>query len=332
MPDMDRRQLLGATALAGAALTSGATIAAGHQGGEMADLTGQTVLITGCSSGFGNLAATLFARRGAKVIATMRNLPRREADDMLQVVADENLDIHVVEIDVTSDESVAAGVAEAERLAGGALDILVNNAGIAVGTTVELQDMDATELIFDTNVFGPQRVSRAALPRMREAGKGLIFNVSSQLGRVIIPGFGLYSASKFALEAQSEQMAYELAQHGIEVCVIQPGGYPTEIWENSNQLTQALLDRTDEARKDAYAAIVATAIRSESGSSTDPMDVPNAMLEVAAMPAGTRPLRRPVHPGTKPQLAINEVSAKTQLAMLGGSPYGPAIRAVQNEA
>ena len=323
-----RRQLLGGTAAlvavgAGAALKAQTSAPA-----DAPDLSGKFILITGCSSGFGYLGAQHYARLGATVVASMRNLPRPEADALLAAGADENLDIHIVEIDVRDDASVAAGVAEAERIAGGGLDILINNAGIGTGLPVELQDQLATEAIFDTNVFGPQRMARAVLPAMRERGGGQIVNISSQLGRVIVPGFGLYSATKFALEAMSEQMAYELAPHGIEVTLIQPGGYPTEIWENSNANTRALLERLDARQKAAYPGFVASAMRAGAGADTDPMDVPRAIAEIAAMPAGTRPLRRPVHPHSIPQAEINAVSAKAQRELLGGSPFAPLVSRV----
>ncbi|MGB7404473.1 MAG: SDR family oxidoreductase [Pacificimonas sp.] len=315
-----RRQLLGAGA-ATAALAATATTAAHHGGSNHPDLSGKTVLITGCSSGFGFLAAQHFARCGAKVVATMRNLPRPEADALLASVADENLDIHIVEIDVLDDASATTGVAEAERLAGGAIDVLVNNAGISTSGPVEVSDMAAAELMFGTNVYGPQRMARAALPKMREKGGGVIINVTSQLGRVMYPGFGLYSGTKFALEAMSEQMAYELAPRGVEVSIVQPGGYPTEIWENAQANTRALYAREDDARLAAYPELTQLS-ENGGGGTTDPMDVPRAMADIAAMAPGTRPLRRPVHPGRKPQTAINEVSAKTQMAMLESGPFG----------
>ena len=323
---LSRRQMLAASAATGAILATGPVTAA--QNMAKPDLSGKSVLITGSSSGFGNLGAILYAELGAKVFATMRNLPRIEADDLRYAVdEDSSLDITVLELDVLSDDSVNMAVAEAERINGGALDIVVNNAGIGTGTSVELQDMEAMRLLFETNVMGPQRVARAALPAMRKKKSGLIMNVSSQLGRVIVPGIGLYSSSKFALEALSEQMAYELVPHGIEVTVVQPGGFPTKIWDNGNKLTMAMLDRATDDQKAAYPELVAGALRN-GGGSTDPNDVPREMAKVMAMEPGKRPLRLPVHPARKPQLMINDVSAKTQVAMLGESPFGPWIKAV----
>lgn len=321
---ISRRQLLGAGVAAGALA---AAPAAAQTQAAAPDLSGRSMLITGTSSGFGHLGALHYARLGAKVIASMRNLPRPEAEALRRAAGEEDLDLHVVEIDVLSDEQVARGVAEAERIAGGGLDVLVNNAGIGISGPVELQDMEATRLIFDTNVFGYHRMARAVLPRMRARRAGLIFNVSSQLGRVIVPNLGHYSATKFAVEAMSEQMAYELAPRGIEVTIIQPGGYPTRIWESGRRLTETLLARVEEERKAGYPELMQNALRG-GGGTTDPMDVPRAIAAVVAMPAGTRPLRQAVHPGPKPQEPINRVSAEVQRAMLGQSPYAPWVEDV----
>lgn len=293
------------------------------------DLSGVSILITGSSSGFGRLGAEHYARLGAKVFATMRNLPRPEAAELEALAKTDNLDITVIEIDVTNDLQIKAGVAKAEKMAGGALDVLINNAGISYGGPIEVQDMDATRHIFDTNVYGPHRMSRAALPAMRKAGGGYIVNVSSQLGKLIIPGFAMYSPTKFALEAMSEQMAYELVPHNIEVSIVQPGGYPTKIWANSQANSRSLRERlTDENIKTYPQTTGLGASNGGGGGETDPMDIPRATAAMIAMKPGTRPLRKPVHPGMKPQIPVNDVSAKQQLAWLGESPFGPAMKAV----
>jgi NAD(P)-dependent dehydrogenase (short-subunit alcohol dehydrogenase family) len=324
MSEANRRTVLKSAAALGAASAMPSALSAADK-----PLAGKSVLITGASSGFGYLAALHLAREGAKVVASMRNIPRPEVDELAVNAKGEGLEINIVEIDVTSDEQVTAGVAEAEKIIGGPIDILVNNAGIGLTGPVELQDMEATRLMFDTNVFGAHRMARAVLPGMRKAKRGLIFQISSQLGRVILPASGHYSPTKFALEAMSEAMAYELVPHNIEVCVIQPGGYPTKVWVNRNVLAKALRDRLTEEEAAAYPALVARmGTEDGSGRNADPMDIPRAIAEIAAMPPGTRPLRRAVHPGNKPQEAINKVSAETQLAMLGSSPLGPWVKAV----
>lgn len=326
-----RRQMIGGSAAVLGAM-SGAPKALGETGPQPAPpgaLEGKSILITGAASGFGRLGAEHYARLGGRVFATMRNLPRPEAEELSQLARNEGLAIEVVEIDVMSDESVASGVATVLEKTGGTLDVLINNAGIGLGGPAEVQDMEATKLLFETNVFGPHRMARAVLPAMRAAGKGQIFQVSSQLGRVIIPGIGHYSPTKFALEALSETLAYEVAAQGIEVTIIQPGGYPTKIWEKSTARAAALKARTPQELLDAYPEMTAGMGQpSSGGGTTDPMDIPRAIAEIIAMPRGTRPLRRAVHPGNKPQEGINAVSRETQLAMLGNSTWGPAVKDV----
>lgn len=345
MPQIDRRRLI-----AGVSAFAATQAAAGPLGAKTlapGDLKGKSFLITGASSGFGRLGALHYARLGAKVFATMRNLPRREAGELRDIARDEKLDLVVLPLDVRSDEQVAGAIAEAERMAGGALDVLVNNAGINISGPVELQDMEATRLSFDTNVYGPQRTMRAALPAMRARRAGLIVNISSQQGRILMPGSGVYSATKFALEALSEQMAYELAPHGVEVAIIEPGGFPTGIGASRARLSAELAERLDPGAADAYPVMVAqmrggqraiptgeaarqAMARAYGGVVPDPMDVPRAIAEIAAMPAGTRPLRRAVHPGAKPQLEINRVAAETQKALLSRPPYDEWARAVHD--
>lgn len=328
---VSRRQMIGGSAAIMGAM-SGAPKALGETGPQPPPpgaLNGKTILITGAASGFGRLGAEHYARLGARVFATMWGLPRPEADDLARLARSEDLAIEVVEIDVNSDESVTAGVAAILAKTGGTLDVLINNAGIGLGGPIEVQDMEATKLLFETNVFGPHRMARAVLPAMRAAGQGQIFQVSSQLGRVIIPGIGQYSPTKFALEALSESLAYEVAAQGIEITIIQPGGYPTKIWEKSTARAAALKARTPQALLDAYPEMTAGMGQPGSGGgTTDPMDIPRAIAEIIALPRGERPLRRAVHPGNKPQEGINAVSRETQLAMLGNSPWGPVVRDV----
>lgn len=324
MTELSRRHLLGA-ATAGVAVT-----AVGARAQAIPDLKGQAVLITGCSSGFGRLTAEHLARAGAKVFATMRNVPRPEADELRRLARDARLDLTVLALDVTDDAQVEQAVADAEQAAGRGLDVLVNNAGIGITGPVEVQDIEATRLAFDTNVVSYHRVARAALPGMRARKSGHIFAISSQLGRVIAPFAGHYSATKFAVEAMFEQLAYEVQPHGIGVTIIQPGGYPTKVWVNRNRYSGELKARADAVHTEGYPAVVARmGTEDGSGRSADPMDVPRAIAGVLAQPKGSRPLRVPVSAGPIPQTAINQASAEAQIAMLGRSPtLGPIVKAV----
>ncbi len=326
---LDRRTIL-AGAAATAALAAHRATAAEPVFSADASLKGKSVLITGCSSGFGRLAAELLARQGARVFATMRGLPRPEATELMAVAAKDKLDLHIIGIDVTSDDSCQSGVQAAEQINDGPLDVLVNNAGIGITSPVEVQDMEATRLIFETNVFGPHRMARAVLPGMRKKGAGQIIQISSQLGRVITPYSGHYSATKFALEAMSEQLAYELVPHNIDVSIVEPGGYPTKVWVNRNTYSSALKERAGAEHTDGYPQQVARmGMEDGSGRANDPMDVARAISALIAQPPGTRPLRLPVSPGNKPQVPINEVTARVQTEWLGGSPaVGPLVKAV----
>jgi len=317
---IDRRTLL-----AGAAGLAAASSARAETSGLAADLTGKSVLITGASSGFGHLAALHLARSSATVIASMRNLKRGkrpEAAELLDIASKEKLKLTVAEIDVTKDAQIASGVAQAEKAAGGALDVLFNNAGIGIAGPIELHDHAQAMRQFDVNLFGYHRLARAVLPGMRARGQGLLVQVSSQLGRIVLPNLGVYCATKFAIEAMFEAMAYELAPLGVDVTIVQPGGYPTKIWDNGVRYMEDLLAAADDERKTAYAAHLDLSARTLGGArTTDPMDVPRALAELIALPPGKRPLRRPVHPNTQGTTAINSVCAQVQAAALGPGPY-----------
>lgn len=190
------------------------------------------VLITGCASGFGKLAALHFANQGDTVFATMRDTSR--GGDLAREA--EGLPIEILQIDVNDDASVGAGVKQVIDKAG-RIDVLVNNAGIGHrGPIEETDDAEAKE-VFETNFFGALRMTRAVVPQMRTQGGGRIINVSS-LAAVVTPPFdGIYSASKKALEAASEALYYEASPFGIKVSCVEPGGFQTNI-ENTRRVSR----------------------------------------------------------------------------------------------
>ncbi|MFN9925468.1 MAG: SDR family NAD(P)-dependent oxidoreductase, partial [Phenylobacterium sp.] len=269
---------------------------------------------------------------GATVIASMRNLDggkRPDAVSLLTEAKGKPGKVHLVEIDVTKPDQVVAGVAAAERSAGGGLDAVLSNAGIGGAGPIELQDEIALETQFQTNLLGSLRVARAALPAMRAKKAGLIMPVSSQLGRIVMPNIGAYCSSKWALEAAFEALAYELAPFGVEVTIIQPGGYPTRIWESGGRAAEAMFARNEPARMAAYATSVAQTRAMMNGPrNTDPKDVARAVAELMAIPVGQRPLRRPVHPNTAVTVAVNKALAGIQAQVLGQGPYAPWHAAV----
>ena len=189
------------------------------------------VLITGCSSGFGLLSALHFARKGDRVFASMRDPAKGAA--LEEAARKENLAIEVIQLDVKDEQSVAAAVRQVIDGAG-RIDVLVNNAGIGHHGPLEETDDDELREIFETNFFGTMRAIRHVVPKMREQRSGTIVNVSSLAGRVPSPFQGVYSASKFALEAASESLYFELHPFGVRVLLIEPGGFETNI-ENSRR-------------------------------------------------------------------------------------------------
>jgi NAD(P)-dependent dehydrogenase (short-subunit alcohol dehydrogenase family) len=199
-----------------------------HSTSEREAVMPETVLITGCSSGFGLLTALHFARQGARVVATLRDPGRAGA--LRQAKADERLDIDVVALDVLDPSTITAAVAHAETRA--PIDVLINNAGIEVRGPIEECDDDLARRQFDTNVLGTLRVLRAVLPAMRARRRGTIVNVSSVAGVVARPYGGLYSASKHALEAISEALYYEVKPFGVRVVLVEPGQYATHLADN----------------------------------------------------------------------------------------------------
>jgi NAD(P)-dependent dehydrogenase (short-subunit alcohol dehydrogenase family) len=185
------------------------------------------VLITGCSSGFGMLTALRFAREGDLVYATMRR-PESAPEELVRAISAERLSITLLPLDVCDPARIATVFAET-----GAVDIVVNNAGVELRSSIEDASDEDVRRQFETNVFGAVAVMRAALPAMRQRGRGTIVNVSSIAGLVARPFGGYYSATKHALEAISEALHFEVRPFGVRVVLIEPGQYDTRLLDNA---------------------------------------------------------------------------------------------------
>jgi NAD(P)-dependent dehydrogenase (short-subunit alcohol dehydrogenase family) len=270
----------------------------------------QVVLITGASTGFGRLIAETLARKNYQVFATMRNVSGKNAAaarEFQELARRESLTLDVVELDVTRDSSVERAVSEVVAN-GGRIDVLVNNAGFGITDLVETVPLAQAQRQFDVNVFGILRMNRAVLPHMKHQKSGLLLHVSSGAGRVVIPGMGLYCASKFAMEALAEAYRYELASQGIDSVVIEPGAYATPIMEKLEQ-------GEDPARKKDYceaAKIPGMILEKIRTSRANPQEVANAVLRIIETPAGTRAVRYRIGPGAGGVEAINELCARVQ--------------------
>src|SRR5262249_29045953 len=142
--------------------------------------------------------------------------------------------IKVVELDVTDQTSVDRAV-ESVLGQAGRIDVLVNNAGIACTGVTEAFTPEQVRDLFEVNVFGLLRVTRAVLPAMRRRRDGLVVNIGSILGRVTLPFFGVYGASKFAVEALTDSLRYELSQLGVEFGLVQPSAFPTPMYTSAQQ-------------------------------------------------------------------------------------------------
>jgi NAD(P)-dependent dehydrogenase (short-subunit alcohol dehydrogenase family) len=172
------------------------------------------VLITGCSSGIGRATALHLAGGGHTVVATARRV-----DDLADLAG---AGCRTLALDVTDEASMRAAV-DAIEAAHGGIDVLVNNAGYSQSGAVESIPLARTRAQFETNVFGPLRLTQLVLPGMRRRRAGRIVNVSSMGGRLVFPGGGVYHASKYALEALSDALRYELRPFGIAVVLVEPG-------------------------------------------------------------------------------------------------------------
>ena len=192
-----------------------------------------TVLITGTSTGFGNVATELLAARGWRVFATMRDLKRKDSLERVLKDAGSSERVTFLQLDVTDQASIEAAVKSVLAETGNTLDAVVHNAGIAVAGVLE--DLSDAEIrrVMETNFFGVLSLTRALLPTFRAQGHGRIILVSSQAALAGQPGNSMYCASKWALEGWAESLAYEVDPFGIDVVVIEPGPYRTEIWNSS---------------------------------------------------------------------------------------------------
>ncbi len=189
----------------------------------------KNVIITGSSNGFGYETTLALARKGYKVWATMRLPKGKNAKKKMALekyVRDENLKIEILELDVNDSQSVKQAIDTIVK-EDGKIDTLVNNAGIMFIGITEAYTLKQAQDQFNTNFFGIIRTTKAVLPHMRAAKSGLIINLSSVAGRVVFPYFGIYCASKHAVEAYSQALSYELAPFGIEISIIEPGPYGT---------------------------------------------------------------------------------------------------------
>lgn len=248
--------------------------------------TPKRVLVTGASGAVGRSTCEQLIARGHHVAGTMRS---RGGKNAATADALEALGVAIIELDVTDDASVQAGVNTTLQALGG-LDVVFNNAGIGSYGVQELFSAQEMHRVFNVNVYGVQRVMRAVLPHLRKQGSGTIVYTSSLIGRVSIPFYGTYCASKWALEAIAQSYRAELARFGIDSFIVEPGALPTAFLEGMLQPA---------ASDDAYAPEAAALLPSLEGMvgmlQANPEQRPEMVATLVAdlidTPIGDKPFR-----------------------------------------
>lgn len=238
-----------------------------------------SVLITGCSTGFGRLSALALARRGERVYATMRK--PSDGEDLLAAAVAEGLALTVHRLDVGDVDSIGTVVAQA--LGDGPINALVNNAGQR-GPRGPLTTFSDAEIaaVFDVNVLGVVRMVRAVAPSMLEHGSGRIVNVSSMAGMVGAPFEAAYCISKHAVEALSEALRWELGAGGVRVSLVEPGAYATEFFAADTEPAAFGPDHPERPLFDRFTAAVEQTMIN--GRLQDPEEVSNAICAAVLDP------------------------------------------------
>jgi len=246
-----------------------------------------TVLITGTSTGIGQATTEVLAAKGWRVFATMRDLNKRDALDQRLKKAGVEGQVTIEQLDVNDPASIEAGAAKVLAETGNALDAVVHNAGVAIaGAHEDLPDAEIRQ-VMETNFFGVLALTRTLLPAFRAQGRGRIVLVSSQSAFAGQPANSIYCASKWALEGWAESIAYELDGFGIDVILIEPGPYRTEIWRTTPRVLPPESPYTPWLRR-----VFRGADRHEANNARDPQEVANVIA--GALTASRPKFRYPV--------------------------------------
>ncbi|WP_222425354.1 oxidoreductase [Bacillus tropicus] len=253
----------------------------------------QIAVITGASSGFGLLTTLELAKKDYLVITTMRNLEKQ--GNLLSQVTQLNLqqNIKIQQLDVTDQNSIHNFQLFLKEI--NKVDLLINNAGYANGGFVEGIPVEEYRKQFETNLFGAISITQLVLPYMREQKSGKIINISSISGQVGFPGLSPYVSSKHALEGWSESLRLEVKPFGIDVALVEPGSYNTNIWEVGKQLATNQSDTTSPYKE--YMDKIQKHINSGSDTFGNPIDVAKKIVDIAEAKRTT--LRYPIGKGVK---------------------------------
>ena len=251
----------------------------------------KSVVITGCSHGFGFISAKRFADENYLVFAAIRHTKdaNQRAKSELEAYSD---NIKVIDMDVANDFSVSRAITTIYQQTD-AIDILINNAGTTCMGISEAISLAQAKKQMEVNYFGALRTIQAVLPVMRRVGRGLIINTTAISGRIAMPFFATYNATKYALEGYSETLHYELAPYGIDVAIVEPGPFSTNLF-NAMELEEysAIVAQYDDLEKKQIkmrASSFEDFIKNHA--KTDPNLVVQAYFSLAEMGQGQRPIR-----------------------------------------
>jgi NAD(P)-dependent dehydrogenase (short-subunit alcohol dehydrogenase family) len=218
-------------------------------------LADKVAVITGSSSGIGLLSTVELAKAGFRVVATMRNLGRREKLDKAVADAQVRDRVDVRELDITHLDTIPTFVEELKKDYR-TLDVLMNNAAFAMAGFAEDISLDSVREQFETNFFAQVALTKAVLPVMRKQRSGHILMISSIGGRVASPVIGAYDGSKFALEGWSEALRLETQSLGIRVVLIEPGAFQTDIWDRNANMTSLKEKTANFSRAERFQTMV----------------------------------------------------------------------------
>lgn len=224
----------------------------------------------------------------------MRNTNGKNAEkkrELEQLASTEGLQLQVLELDVTHSESINQAV-ETIITEDGTIDVLVNNAGVMFVGITEAYSLEQVQKQFDVNFFGIARMVKAVTPHMRKAGDGLIINTTSLAGRLAFPYFGVYCASKHAVEAYSQSLRYELAPFGVEVCIVEPGPFGTNLlFTGPKEADEITFEAYGDFKEVPHAMLKNFEGFFDSEDAMDPQLVADDTLKLIEMEKGTRPTR-----------------------------------------
>lgn len=283
----------------------------------------QVILITGASSGFGALAARAFAHAGHIVYASMRDTAGRNAPQVqstLEYARQHNVDLRTVELDVQSQDSADAAIAQIIAQ-DGRLDVVVHNAGHMVYGPTEAFLPEQFSQLYDINVLGTQRVNRAALPQLRKQGQGLLLWVGSSSTRGGTPPYlAPYFAAKAAMDAVAVSYAAELARWGIETSIIVPGAFTkgTNHFLHSGKPADTERER-EYTETGPTAGLGEEALRGLAACEPEDADVAEvaaAMVDIVNTPYRTRPFRVHVDPSDDGVIVVNAVADRIRKEFL----------------